>query len=271
MFSCSGTQCTTLCSDRSLIVYQTPLRIRTQGGRIRTRAAGFRVISGDHYTTTAHYMVCQASAIARVGPPVIFLQAQQSCAIPSFTPIAFMSLLTQLLHVFVEAPLPTTLVTFILVQFITQSFSSFHSTCPNHLNLALWILFSTHSMPKQLKRLSLCFLSSKDAPGILCIIIFSALPNLARFSSFIAQVSLPYTNTLWTQASYIFPFSFNEAHLFVKTGAGILLEQNTAHTKYSGSCRYKYIKIWTHHTNTQKITLASNRTTYWLQTLSSYI
>ena len=30
-------------------------------------------------------------------------------------------------------------------------------------------------------------------------------------------------------------------------------EQNAAHTKYSGSCRYKYIKIWTHHTNTQKL------------------
>ena len=46
-------QCTTpegwrlgqaLCSDRSLIVYKPPLRIRTQ-------AAGFRIISGDHYTT----------------------------------------------------------------------------------------------------------------------------------------------------------------------------------------------------------------------------
>ena len=40
------------------------------------------------------------------------------------------------------------------------------------------------------------------------------------------------------------------------------LKQNTAHTKYSGSCHYKYIKIWTHHTNTWKITLASNQTTY---------
>ena len=44
------------------------------------------------------------------------------------------------------------------------------------------------------------------------------------------------------------------------------LDQNTAHTKYSGSCRYKYTKIWTHYTNTQQITLASNQTTNWLQT-----
>ena len=35
-----------LCSDRCLIVYWTPLRIRT-------RAAGLKIISGDHYTTTA--------------------------------------------------------------------------------------------------------------------------------------------------------------------------------------------------------------------------
>ena len=46
-----------------------------------------------------------------------------------------MSLLTQLLHVFLGAPLSTTPITFILVHFFTQLFSSFRSTCPNHLNL----------------------------------------------------------------------------------------------------------------------------------------
>ena len=81
------------------------------------------------------HTVFQASALARVGPPVIFLQAQRSCAISSFIPIAFMSLLTQLLHVFLGAPLSTTPITFILVHFFTQLFSSFRSTCPNHLNL----------------------------------------------------------------------------------------------------------------------------------------
>ena len=60
------------------------------------------------------HTVFQASALARVGPPVIFLQAQRSCAISSFIPIAFMSLLTQLLHVFLGAPLSTTPITFIL-------------------------------------------------------------------------------------------------------------------------------------------------------------
>ena len=36
--------------DRSLIVYWPPLRIRT-------RAAGFKIVSGDHYTTTAHIVL----------------------------------------------------------------------------------------------------------------------------------------------------------------------------------------------------------------------
>ena len=148
------------------------------------------------------HTVFQASALARVGPPVIFLQAQRSCAISSFIPIAFMSLLTQLLHVFLGAPLSTTPITFILVHFFTQLFSSFRSTCPNHLNLPLCILFSTHSMPKRFKSSSLRFLSFKDTPHILLTIILSALLNLARSSAFIAQVSLPYTNTLCTQASY---------------------------------------------------------------------
>ena len=160
------------------------------------------------------HTVFQASALARVGPPVIFLQAQRSCAISSFIPIAFMSLLTQLLHVFLGAPLSTTPITFILVHFFTQLFSSFRSTCPNHLNLPLCILFSTHSMPKRFKSSSLRFLSFKDTPHILLTIILSALLNLARSSAFIAQVSLPYTNTLCTQASYIFPFSFKETPPF---------------------------------------------------------
>ena len=64
------------------------------------------------------HMVFQASALARVGPPVIFLQAQRSCAISSFRPIAFMSHLTQLLDVFLGAPLSTTQITFILDAFL---------------------------------------------------------------------------------------------------------------------------------------------------------
>ena len=129
------------------------------------------------------HIVCQVmSALAQVAS-VIFLQAQRSCIIFSFMPIAFMSLSTQL-HVFLGAPLPTSPVTFILVHFFTQSFSSLRSTCPNHLNLALWIWFSTNSMLEWLKSSSLCLLSFKDTPHILRTIILSALPNLARSSAF---------------------------------------------------------------------------------------
>ena len=81
-------------------------------------------------------------------------------------------------------------------------------TCPNHLNLPLWIFVSTHSMPKRLKSSSLRFRSFKDTPHILLTIILSVLISFARSSAFIPHVSLPYTNTLCTQASYILPFSF---------------------------------------------------------------
>ena len=127
-------------------------------------------------SVTPKHTVFQASALARVGPPVIFLQAQRSCAISSFIPIAFMSLLTQLLHVFLGAPLSTTPITFILVHFFTQLFSSFRSTCPNHLNLPLCILFSTHSMPKRFK-------SSSCAFYLLKTLHTSFLPSSSRPSS----------------------------------------------------------------------------------------
>ena len=53
----------------------------------------------------------------------------------------------------------------------------------------------------------------------LFIIILSALHNRTRFFAFIAQVSLPYTNTLWTQASYLFLFSLKKTPIFVKMGS----------------------------------------------------
>ena len=157
-----------------------------------------------------------------------------------FIPIAFMSLSTQPLAEsrviqsnFSNPPTPfglatpldttprfpqsisgTSPVTFILVHFFAQSFSSFRSTCPNHLNLALWILFSTHSMTKRLKSSSQRFLSFEDTLHILRTIILSALTSLARSSTFIAQVLLPYSNTLWKQALYIFPLSFRRETSF---------------------------------------------------------
>ena len=111
-------------------------------------------------------------------PPVKFLQAQRACSIPFFKPIAFMSLSTQL-YVFLGAPLPT--ITFILMHFNLHPIVLFLLLhMPNHLNPALWILFSTHSMPDWLKSSLVCFLSFKDIPHILHTIILSTLPNLAN-------------------------------------------------------------------------------------------
>ena len=59
--------------------------------------------------------------------------------------------------------------------------------------------------PKDYKT-SLHFLSFRDTPHIHLAIMRSALSRLSRFSVFIAHVSIPYVNTLWTQALKIFPF-----------------------------------------------------------------
>ena len=129
--------------------------------------------------------------------PVIFLQAQQSCAILSFIPMAFMSLSTQLLLFLLGAPLPTTPVTFILVRF-TQSFFSFRSTCPTFSTLlsgscSLHIQCPNDSRVHRYASYLLKTLSTHPSYHHL-----SALPNLARSSTFIAQVSQPTFSNLVT-------------------------------------------------------------------------
>ena len=57
-----------------------------------------------------------------------------------------------------------------------------------------------------------------DTPHIHVTIIRSVLSRLYRFSFFIAQVSVPYVNTLWTQALYIFPFMWYDAPQAVRSG-----------------------------------------------------
>ena len=42
------------CAVIEALVYWPPLRIRT-------RAAGFKIVSGDHYTTTAHPLHCHCT------------------------------------------------------------------------------------------------------------------------------------------------------------------------------------------------------------------
>ena len=48
-------------------------------------------------------------------------------------------------------------------------------------------------------------------------------------------------------------------------------QQTSMHSKYMGTCHFKHFKISTHHTNTQKPTLASNQTKNRLQIQSSHI
>ena len=65
---------------------------------------------------------------------------------------------------------------------------------------------STLCTPKRLYKSTLRFLSFRNTPHIHLTIIRSVLSRLCRFAFFIAQVSVPYVNALWTQALYILPF-----------------------------------------------------------------
>ena len=162
------------------------------------------------------HKVCKASALA-----VIFLQAQRSCAISYFIPIAFMSLLThgyfhicfrnfsfsfsfcfstllylcficifwtnermnkikikikQLLHVFIRALLPTTPVTFILVNECDPIILFLLLNMPKPYQSCSLDLF----LDKRLNNSSRRFLSFNDTPHAHTsyTIILSALFNL---------------------------------------------------------------------------------------------
>ena len=93
----------------------------------------------------------------------------------------------------------------------TQSSPLLRSTCPNHLNLPRLTTSATLWTLKRLYKSTLRFLSFSDTPHIHLTIICSVLSRLCRFATFIAQVSVSYVNTLWTQALYIFPFMWYDA------------------------------------------------------------
>src|SRR5260221_7049272 len=77
----------------------------------------------------------------------------------------------------------------------TQSSLFLRSACPNHLNLPRRTTSNTHSIPNRPNNSSFVFLSFNVTPLIHLTIILSALSNLRISSTFIAQVSLPYTIT----------------------------------------------------------------------------
>src|SRR5881296_3945216 len=126
-----------------------------------------------------------------------------------------MSLVTHSIHVFLPLPflVPPTTSKFLHLE--TQSSAFLHSTCPCHLNRPRLTTLSTLSIPKPCLSSSHVLLSFRVTPDIHLTILFFVLRSLCLSTTFIAQVSLPYTSTLCTHALYIFHFTLKEAPLAV--------------------------------------------------------
>ena len=141
-----------------------------------------------------------------------------SCQMPVFLdctsfwdrPKLSISFLTQSHQVFFGRPLSLIPSTSHVMQRLTQSLSSFHSTCLNHLNLLFLIIKLTGSNPKSSLSSSLFFLSFSLTPHIHLIILISVRFIFNSCSTFIGQVSLPCSRQLLTQVAYTLPFSVNE-------------------------------------------------------------
>src|SRR6266516_5883615 len=137
--------------------------------------------------------------------PTIELHFCLFCASSFFRPNFFMSAATHSLHVFLPLPFFTPPITSKFLHLETQSLSTLRSRCPNHLNLPRLTTLSTPSIPNPCLSSSPVLLSFRVTPDIHLTILFSVLTSLCISSTFIGQVSLPYTSTLCIHALYIFP------------------------------------------------------------------
>src|SRR6267154_2948589 len=126
-----------------------------------------------------------------------------------------MSVATHSNHVFLPLPLPMTPFTSKFLHLETQSTVVLRSTCPYHLSLPRLTTLSTLSIPNPCLSFLHVLLSLIVTPDIHLTILFSVLCSLCISSTFIAQVSLPYTGTHCTHALYVFPFTLKEAPLAV--------------------------------------------------------
>src|SRR3989442_2854166 len=126
-----------------------------------------------------------------------------------------MSFFTHSIHVFLPLPFLTPPATSKFLHLETKSSAYLRSTCPNHLSLPGLTTLSTPTTPSPRMSSSLDLLSFRVTPDIHLTMLFSVLTSLCISSTFIAQVSLPYTSTLCTHPLYIFPYTFNEARLVV--------------------------------------------------------
>src|SRR5438876_10199266 len=122
---------------------------------------------------------------------------------------------THSIHVFLGLPFLTPPNTSNFLHLETQSPAALRSTCPNHLSLPRLTTLSSPTIPSLLLSSSLDLLPFRVTPDIHLTMLFSVLASLCISSTFIGQVSLPYTSTLCTHALYIFPFTLNEAPLAV--------------------------------------------------------
>src|SRR5580693_8034065 len=134
------------------------------------------------------------------------LHTARSIASPLFRPRSLMSFATHSNHFFFPLPTPLAPSTTKSLHLDTQSSPLFRSTLPNQLNLHRLIRSHMHTIPMQSSNSSDDLRSFRDTPHIHLTIILSVLIIRCTSPTFKAQVSLPYTNTLCTQAEYSFPF-----------------------------------------------------------------
>jgi len=129
-----------------------------------------------------------------------------------------MSFLTQSHQVFLGHTLCLIPLTSHVIQRLTQSLSSFRSTCPNHLNLLFLIIKLTGSNPKSSLEFFDFLPFIQLNRHIHVIILISVRFSFSSCSTFTGQVSLPSIRQFLTQIAYTLPFSFNENPFPVRIG-----------------------------------------------------
>ena len=122
-----------------------------------------------YLTHTYIHTLCFKGHFSRwtwVSPLILLLHLFLDCASFWDRPKLSMSFFTQSHQVFFGHPLGLIPSTSHIIQRLTQSLSSFRSTCPNHLTLLFFIIKLTSSNPKSSPSSSLFFLSFSLTPHI---------------------------------------------------------------------------------------------------------
>src|SRR5437867_5648256 len=145
-------------------------------------------------------------------PTIDLLHKGLFCVSSFLNPHSFMSSFTHSIHVFLGLPFLTPPTTSKFLHLETQSSDSLRSTCPNHLSLPRLTNLSTPTIPSPHLSSSLDLLSFRVTPDIHLTMLFSVLTSLCISSTFIGQVSLPYTSTLCTHALYISIYVFRKTY-----------------------------------------------------------